>query len=94
MRLLDKEVNIIRSVIHDIDPDGKIYLFGSRRDDLRRGGDIDLFLDASLVIPLKSQLAMQYRLVSQCDTHVDLLVKTPEDEEQTIYGIARQGILL
>ncbi|MFT5533148.1 MAG: putative nucleotidyltransferase [Burkholderiaceae bacterium] len=94
MRLLEKEVNIIRSVIHAIDPDGKIYLFGSRSDDLRRGGDIDLFLDASLAIPLKSQLAMQYRLASQCDTHVDLLVKTPEDEEKTIYGIARKGISL
>lgn len=94
MRLLEKELDIIRSVIHDIDPEGKIYLFGSRSDDQRRGGDIDLFLDASLAIPLKSQLGMQYKLTSRCDTRVDLLVKTPEDEEKTIYGIAREGILL
>ena len=47
MRLIDKEVKIIKQTFLDIFRDGKIYLFGSRVNDNIKGGDIDLFLDTS-----------------------------------------------
>lgn len=45
MRLQTKEVEIIRKVAKEIYGDGvKVYLFGSRLDDAKRGGDIDLLV--------------------------------------------------
>ena len=44
MRLTDFEQNAIKQAYHKIFGDGEIYLFGSRVDDKKRGGDIDLYL--------------------------------------------------
>lgn len=44
MRLTQFEIHEIKSAFHKIFGDGKIYLFGSRVDDSKRGGDIDLYL--------------------------------------------------
>lgn len=47
MRLTTFEVQSITETFKEVFGDGKIYLFGSRVDDLKKGGDIDLFLDVS-----------------------------------------------
>lgn len=44
MRLSIGEMNNFRSSTYDIDPDAKLYLFGSRVDDSKKGGDIDLLI--------------------------------------------------
>ncbi|CAK0743787.1 Nucleotidyltransferase domain-containing protein [Gammaproteobacteria bacterium] len=44
MRLTPKEIELIKKAFHEIMGDGRIYLFGSRVDDTKRGGDIDLYL--------------------------------------------------
>jgi uncharacterized protein len=44
MRLKDFEVVAIKDTVYEFDPEAKIYLFGSRADDMKRGGDIDLFI--------------------------------------------------
>ncbi len=44
MRLDNKEKNAITSAILQSDPEAKIYLFGSRTDDLKKGGDIDILI--------------------------------------------------
>lgn len=95
MRLSTAELQSVRSILGALDPNGRIYLYGSRTDDKRRGGDIDVYLQASRPIDLKTQLGTQYRLELACDTLVDLLVKNPEQAMQPIHQIAvEQGILL
>ena len=44
MRLTDYEQEAIKKAFIETFEDGKIYLFGSRVDDTKRGGDIDLYL--------------------------------------------------
>ncbi|HIE02824.1 MAG: nucleotidyltransferase domain-containing protein [Candidatus Parabeggiatoa sp.] len=44
MRLSQKEVQSIKQTIHIFDPKALIYLFGSRVDDTKKGGDIDLLV--------------------------------------------------
>ncbi|MBZ4669176.1 MAG: uncharacterized protein PWP07_1761 [Epulopiscium sp.] len=44
LRLTANEVTAIKKVIHSLDSEAKIYLFGSRVDDNKRGGDIDLLI--------------------------------------------------
>ena len=95
MRLTNFEFNALRTIIGELDPSGSIYLYGSRTDDSRRGGDIDVFLQASRAIDMKSRLRTQYRLQLACNTHVDLLVKNPQQPMQAIHQIAiEQGVLL
>jgi len=44
MRLTPFEAKAIKQAFCETFEDGKIYLFGSRVDDSKRGGDIDLYL--------------------------------------------------
>ena len=67
MRINATELQAIRTTLGAVDPRGRIYLFGSRTDNQRRGGDIDLFLEATKPIDLKTALLLQYRLTAACD---------------------------
>ena len=44
MRLSKEEVENIKSSVTSVDPNAKTYLFGSRTDVSKRGGDIDLLI--------------------------------------------------
>ncbi|WOE69014.1 nucleotidyltransferase domain-containing protein [Hydrogenimonas thermophila] len=44
MRLTQYEIRSIKKAFEEVFEGGKIYLFGSRVDDTKRGGDIDLYL--------------------------------------------------
>lgn len=44
MRLTEFEVDAIKECIYQFDPGAKIILFGSRIDDTKKGGDIDLLV--------------------------------------------------
>jgi len=44
MRLTEFEQKMIKKAFSESFGEGKIYLFGSRVDDTKRGGDIDLYL--------------------------------------------------
>lgn len=95
MRLSTRELQALRAIIGELDPAGCLYLYGSRADDTRRGGDIDVYLQASRPIDLKTRLVVQYRLELACDTRVDLLIQNPGQPAQSIHQIAmEQGVLL
>ena len=42
MRITETEKNVIIDAVRDIDPDARLWLFGSRTDDSKKGGDIDI----------------------------------------------------
>jgi predicted nucleotidyltransferase len=44
MRLNSKEIETLKRSLKDLDKDARIYLFGSRADDKKKGGDIDLLI--------------------------------------------------
>lgn len=95
MRLNPTELNAVHAILGELDPAGRVYLYGSRALDSRRGGDIDIYLQASRPIDLKTRLRTQYRLQQACNTKVDLLVKNPQQLSLPIHQIAvEQGVLL
>ena len=47
MRLSKKYIETIKFYFNEIFKSGEIYLFGSRVDDTKKGGDIDLYLVVS-----------------------------------------------
>jgi len=46
MRLADEKIRLLKSTILSILPSAKVYLFGSRVDDNKKGGDIDILIIA------------------------------------------------
>jgi predicted nucleotidyltransferase len=78
MRLEKREKEGIRFAISDLDVD--VYLFGSRLDNSKRGGDIDL-----LVVPrskanrLKLAIEIQKRFFKICEQTLDVIVYKKDD---------------
>ncbi len=74
----------------------RLYLFGSRIKDDKKGGDIDLFLDAKYEVCIQDQIYFLrdiYKYVTQ--RKVDLLIKTPQKKAIAIVDTAiKEGILL
>jgi predicted nucleotidyltransferase len=44
MRLKKDEINVLKESLKRIAKDAKLYLFGSRVDDTKKGGDIDILI--------------------------------------------------
>ena len=61
MRLSIEEAKSIRQCVLRFDPKAEVFLFGSRADDTRRGGDIDLLI-VSKRIGLRERLRLQSAL--------------------------------
>ena len=49
MRLSAQEKEVIIKSILAFDPDAEIYLYGSRVDDTKKGGDIDLLIFSNTI---------------------------------------------
>ncbi|WP_297431508.1 nucleotidyltransferase domain-containing protein [Sulfurimonas sp.] len=56
MRLSTYEVDAIKDTFKDIFQNGDIYLFGSRIDDDKKGGDIDLYIKLSSPLQIKDMM--------------------------------------
>lgn len=93
MRLNSIELEAVRRVLSG-GLVGPIWLFGSRADDSRRGGDIDLYLEPDQPVTLRQAITMEYRLSAECGCKVDLLIRNPGQPEQPIHVIAKQGVRL
>ncbi len=50
MRLSTKEIELIKSKVQSIFGEAVVYLFGSRVDDTKKGGDIDLLPSYSKLV--------------------------------------------
>jgi predicted nucleotidyltransferase len=53
MRITDMEQKIMSNAISDIDADAKVWLFGSRVFDDKKGGDIDIAIQSSKIDLMK-----------------------------------------
>lgn len=95
MRLNHQQQTAIKGVLSKFDPLGKVYLFGSRVDDQKRGGDIDLLFETDRELSLKEELQARYQLEIACDGQVDLLVKQKCAAPEPIHQIAlSRGVAL
>jgi predicted nucleotidyltransferase len=94
MRLSPLQANAIAGNIRQYFGNAaSIWLFGSRVDDNKRGGDVDLYVEA-LPQPLMQELRCKMRLVEVLDMPVDLIVR-PAGNEDPIARIAKkEGIPL
>ena len=100
MRLTNDQIRTIKEATADIfGPDACIWLFGSRTDDSRRGGDIDLYVEANATdqrdIQKKSNrlwIRLQRQLGEQ---RIDITAHSSEQPPNAVHQEARStGIQL
>lgn len=96
MRLKDTEIHIIKTAAREaFGDDVKVYLFSSRTDDQKKGGDIDLYIETSAVDILPRKLKM-LRLLEQGlgERKIDIIVNNFRSGKN-IFTIARsEGLRL
>lgn len=95
MRLSKREIEAILQVAEDIyGADVKVYLFGSRVDDSRRGGDIDLLVrTTSAKKGILDRVRMASRIKSLIgDQKIDII--GDYEDNQVVREALKNGILL
>jgi len=79
MRLTQYQRNIITTTIKEFDSNAEIRLFGSRMDDQKKGGDIDIFIISSR-LSYRDKLVIRYKLKDKLgDRKIDILIKEKPD---------------
>lgn len=69
-----------------------VYLFGSRTDDARRGGDIDLYIEAPMSDSevVRARMAMLGHLYQRIgERKIDLVINTGRDQ-RPIFRVAKE----
>lgn len=98
MRLSKPDQKVIVDSVKMFFPDDvKVWLFGSRVDDNKRGGDIDLYLEGTgIEQPLKKRILLKIALQDQLgEQKIDLVFHDMTLPMQPIHEIAKsEGVLL
>ena len=92
MRISTLEIdNLLRSV-KSIDRNASVYLFGSRTDDQKKGGDIDIAI-LSKHINLKEKIEIKYNFYQVFgEQKLDLLIVG--DENMAFWQVVKEGAVL
>ena len=91
MRLSTNEINLIKNKVNIIFGETIIYLFGSRIDDGKKGGDIDLYIISEVNEDLfKKKIKLKTILEDLLFKPVDIVIA--KDENRVIEKEAMKGI--
>ena len=91
MRLTPEQAQAIRERIRfHMGKQARIWLFGSRTDDSRLGGDVDLYVEPEIAPDLTTRLRCRGELADALDLNVDLIVQQP-GRDLPIYRIAKNS---
>jgi len=99
MRLSQADRDLIKTTVADrLGSKASVRLFGSRTDESRRGGDIDLFIETPEAV--EGRLGLECALAVELERafegrHIDVVITAPNLPERPIDAIARStGIML
>ena len=98
MRVTAEQLKIIKTLVHQyFGDDAELWLFGSRVDDRKKGGDYDFFIetsvnDADTIIAGKIGLIAELQSTDPfADEKIDIIVKRRFSAfEMPIYAVAKQ----
>ncbi|WP_457640383.1 nucleotidyltransferase domain-containing protein [Persephonella sp.] len=97
IRLSTKEIRIIKDTAEEIfGKDVKVYIFGSRADLTKKGGDIDVFIETDKTTTIKDEIKFLAILERKgIERKVDLVVKSKNKKNKPIFEEAKKtGVLL
>jgi len=94
MRLLEKELRAIKRYFQEFFQEGDIYLFGSRVDDSKRGGDIDLLV-VSNELSMSDLRKLKFDFYDKFgEQKIDIVLDNGITKEPFIEIIKKKAILL
>ena len=94
MRLKREEVDLLKKVLFELSPEAKLYLFGSRVDDDKRGGDIDLLV-VSKKLTKKDLRKLKIEFFKEFDEQkIDIILDDGSFKDSFCKMILNKAILL
>jgi len=97
MRLTPEQVAIIRSAAAEVfGSDARVWLFGSRVDDAKRGGDIDLLIETAQ-LPAVESFMRKVRFLGKPEDalgerKIDVVIRQPGDTRASVRIAHETGI--
>ncbi len=92
MRLSANEISAIKETVAGLDAAAKVILFGSRADDAKRGGDIDLLI-LSEKLGFKEKRKIRLELFKRIgEQKIDIIIA--RDTSDPFVRIALKGVAL
>ena len=89
MRLTPSQQQIIESTVAEVaGPGAQVWLFGSRREDARRGGDVDLVVRSTPELSLLQRARIKLRLEQALNLPVDVIAAPLESEPSPFARVA------
>ena len=90
MRLTGRQrEEILRTAAEVFGDDATVTLFGSRVDDMDRGGDIDLMITTDAATARRRKVRFLVRLKQRIgDRRIDVVLRTPDSREREIHRVA------
>lgn len=80
MRIKQEQIQLLKKEITSILPDAEIYFFGSRVDDNKKGGDIDILIIASRKLNWKEKSIIRWRFFEKFgEQKLDIISYSFED---------------
>jgi len=93
MRITEHEKNAIVDAVKNVDPDAEVWLFGSRVDDNKKGGDIDIGILSSKV-DVMEEIEIKQKIYDKIgEQRIDMVVSTDGHEAFFKFAVMK-GILL
>lgn len=80
IRLKSEEINIIKESVASFDPDAKVFLFGSRVDPNKKGGDIDLLVFSQTLKEMDSLKILKKIFDRMEEQKIDILIASDTSE--------------
>ncbi len=93
MRLTAIEKTTIVEAVTRVDPEARIYLFGSRTDDNKKGGDLDILI-FSKNITLGDKLKIKAAMFQKIDEQKIDLVIAKDEKDPFVKMVLEQGVQL
>jgi uncharacterized protein len=95
MRITEREKNVIIDAVKSTDPNAKVWLFGSRVDDSKKGGDIDIAIFSEKIDKNIMQKIQVRRLICKRIGEQKIDIVTTNSGKEAIFRLAvAEGIQL
>jgi predicted nucleotidyltransferase len=91
MRLTPAQIATIQSTAQAVlGGDAQVWLYGSRMDDQRKGGDIDLLIESSQKVSIMNRAKIKYQVETALQLPVDILMVQTGQAASPFETIARK----
>jgi predicted nucleotidyltransferase len=93
VRLTESEIKAIKQCVQTLDSHAKTYLFGSRVDSRKKGGDIDLLI-LSQQLNFDDKLRLKIQLFEQIGEQKIDIVIAKDTSDPFVRLALKQGVML